>query len=177
MLLNVLNDYGLEQMVKIPTRVAENVSNILDLFVTNVPQLVGRITNCEGSSDHLAVIVDLEGNMHRAKVKKSIKLFSRADFEFINHRLYQYYLEFREVATLRSVNENWVHFKQYLMEVEKLVPVCNVNVNGDPPWHNRELKRLDNKQRKLHQKAKQRKCDRIGTGKVQRISICCKTGL
>ena len=159
MLLDFLNNCGLEQLVRTPTRITNDTSNILDLFVTNTPQLVSKITNCVGISDHLAIIIQLENVSRRPKVKRSVKLFHKADFDLINHRFYRYYLEFLDGATGRTVNENWTHFKEYVKNVEKLVPNRTVNVNADPPWYNRKLKRIDDRQRKLHRKARRLGCD------------------
>ena len=91
MLLNVLHNSGLEQVVKTPTRIADNVSNILDLFITNVPQLISKVTTCVGISDHLAIIIRLEDVWRRPKVKRNVKLYDKADFDVINYRFYQHY--------------------------------------------------------------------------------------
>ena len=161
MLLNVINTCGLEQMIRTPTRVTDNVSNILDLVLTNTPQLVTKVTNCVGISDHFAIIVQIESIARRPKVKRAVKIFKRANFDIINNHLYCHYLNFCEMAESRTVNENWIHFKNSLREVEKLVPTRIINVNSDPPWYNRKLKSLDDKQRKLHQKAKRLRCNHL----------------
>ena len=79
MLISVMNSCGLEQMVKTPTRISENASNILDLIITNIPQFVRKIENCVGISDHLAVTFQLDDVSRRPKVKLNVKLFDRAD--------------------------------------------------------------------------------------------------
>ena len=45
-LLNVLNNCGLEQLVKVPTRLSQNVGNIIDLVVANTPQRIQSIITC-----------------------------------------------------------------------------------------------------------------------------------
>ena len=110
-------------------------------------------------SDHLAIITQPENVSLRPKVKRSVKLFHKADFDLINHRFYRHYLESLDGATGHTVNENWVQFKEYVKSVEKLVPNRTVNVNADPPWYNRKLKRLDVRLRKLHQKGRRLCCD------------------
>ena len=158
MLISVMNSCGLEQMVKTPTRISDNASNILDLIITNIPQFVRKIQNCVGISDHLAVTFQLDDVPRRPKVKRNVKLFDRADFDLINYRLYQHYLEFCDGSASRTVDENWLQFRESVRIVEKLVPNRKVNVNADPPWYSQKLKRLENKQRKLHQKAKKLGC-------------------
>ena len=160
-LLNILNTCGLEQMIRRPTRIASNVSNILDLIITNVPQFVSNITTCVGISDHSAITFGLENIARRPKVKRNIKLFRRADFKDINNRLYLYFLDFRDAAMSRTVDENWALFKDHIRKVQKLVPTLTVNSNADPPWFNQNLKRLESKQRKLHQMAKWYGCDAL----------------
>ena len=51
--LDYLNDNALSQMVNTPTK----GSNILDIFVTNRPTLVGTCDTIDGISDHQAVLV------------------------------------------------------------------------------------------------------------------------
>ena len=51
-----IQDLGLEQMVQTPTR----ESNILDLFLTNCPNLVPRTEVIPGLSDHDAVFMELQ---------------------------------------------------------------------------------------------------------------------
>ena len=158
-LLNVLNNCGLEQMVKTPTRSSANTNNILYLIITNIPQCVRKMANCVGISDHLAVTLQLEDISRRPKVRRNIRLFDRADFDLINYHLYQHYLEFCEMFASQTVNENWLQFRESIKTVEKLVPNRSVNVNADPPWYSQKLKRLENRQRKLHQKARKLGCD------------------
>ena len=153
-LLNALNNFGLEQMVTAPTRIADNTSSILDLIISNTPQFVSKVNNCIGISDHLAITFEMDDIWRHPKIKRRIKQFDQADFNLMNHHLYQYYLDFCEGAALRSVNDNWNLFKGCIRNVESFIPIRTVNVNTDPPWYNRKLKRLDDKQRKLHRKAK-----------------------
>ena len=157
--LSALNNCAMEQLVKVPTRVVSNVSNVLDLLITNVPQLIHCVTTCTGISDHLAVIVQLENLCRRRKVKRPLQLYNRANFQEINNLLFEYYLEFSETAAERTVNENWSQFKEYLKSVQNLIPSRMISANLDPPWYSLKLKRLDQKQRKLHQKAKRYQSD------------------
>ena len=132
-LLNVLNNCGLEQLVKVPTRLSQNVGNILDLVVTNTPQRIQSIITCDGISDHSAIIMQMENISRRTKVKQIVKLFSLADIMELNNVLYQHYLDFCRMAGSRTVNENWCHFKESMQNVDSLVPVRTINVNADPP--------------------------------------------
>ena len=154
-LLSVMNSSGLEQLVSVPTRISDNCRSILDLVITNVPQLVRNVVTDTGISDHLAVLFQVEDVCRRPKVRREVKLFGKANFDLINQHMYQHYLCFRDDATGRSIDENWQQFKNCIRQVEKLVPSCRTNSNADPPWYSHELRRLDNKQRKLHRQVKQ----------------------
>ena len=154
LLVNVINSCGMEQMVKVPTRVTEHASNILDLILTNVPQIVNNVTTCSGISDHLAVTFQTQDVSRQPKVKRKIKQYSRANFDDINQCLYQYFIQFRENASSRTVDENWIKFKEAISNVERLIPTRTFTVNGDPPWYSLRLKRLEDKQRRFHRKAK-----------------------
>ena len=153
-LVNVVNSYGLEQMVKVPTRVTEHASNILDIIITNVPQLVNNLNTCLGISDHLAVIFQTQDVARQPKVKRKIKQYNRANFEDTNQRLCQYFIQFREDALSRTVDENWIMFKEAISNVESKIPTRAFTINGDPPWYSLRLKRLEDKQRRFHREAK-----------------------
>ena len=96
--LNVLSSYGLRQFVSTPTRTdkATGASNILDLFITNNPELVLDIS-CEDTmlSDHKLVRISVTEDFKPSKVFHSSVSYSsfgmfdfhHADFDRLNSYL------------------------------------------------------------------------------------------
>ena len=114
---NTLDDVGLTQLVKQPTR----KDNILDLVITNLPNQVPRMEIMPGISDH--DIVFFEFNITPAKIKqipRNIPLYNRANWDTIrvegleinslNNKL-------QKEANTRSVNELWNIFKTKLNDL------------------------------------------------------------
>ena len=84
-LIDIFNEYGLNQLQKLPTR----GEAILDLFATNKPNLVKSITNIPGLSyghDGLAIDMDVLAQVSK---KPSCKIYkwSKADWEGIKMTL------------------------------------------------------------------------------------------
>lgn len=75
-MLDMVSDNGLSQLVDFPTR----ESNILDLFLTNVPGLVNKIQPAPGISDHDIVFIDssLKPKMVR-QPRRKIFLYKKGD--------------------------------------------------------------------------------------------------
>ena len=59
-LLTIAKDAFLNQMVDGPTRITENKSSILDLFLTNNDTLVNQTRDIPGISDHEAFFVKVQ---------------------------------------------------------------------------------------------------------------------
>ena len=96
--LDVLSSYGLQQFVSKPTRTDKvtGTSNILDLFITNNPELVLDIS-CEDTmlSDHKLVRISVTEDFKPSKVHHSSVSYSsfgmfdfyKADFDRLNSYL------------------------------------------------------------------------------------------
>ena len=57
-LLTIAKDTFMEQVVKEPTRVTEDSSNILDLFFTNNETLANQVHVIPGIADHETVFIE-----------------------------------------------------------------------------------------------------------------------
>ena len=76
-LLATINDSGLSRMILEATRTDINISNTLDLFFTNTPDLINRQQIIPGISDHHVPMLDID--THIAFNKK------------VAHKVYLYY--------------------------------------------------------------------------------------
>ena len=63
MFCDIVDDYFLQQMVLEPTR----RENILDLILTNTPEVLMNINICEGNSDHSSIEFDWKIKLGRLK--------------------------------------------------------------------------------------------------------------
>ena len=151
--IDTFNHIGCEQMVNFPTR----VNNILDIFCTNRPSLVDRISTVPGLSDHDIVLVDTNILPARQKpVKRKIFLWKRADKSSMSDDLKQFTAEFVHAnSTNTEVNTLWTTFKQTCIEsVNKYVPSKYTSTRFNQPWCNRDVRRQVRKKRRAYKKAR-----------------------
>ena len=143
-----IDDFGLEQVVKEPTR----GTNILDLFLLNQPSLV-HSTNLIpplGTGDHDIVHHELKINLGRRQQKqRHIKLYKKTDWNGFRK-------EMDEKTSSADTNTKWSEFKKTLNKMtEKFVPTKLCKPKDGHPWVTREIKRLMNKRDRLYAKIKQ----------------------
>ena len=55
-LLTIMEEHGVTQHVRIPTHTQGNSSNILDLVLTNRPDLIKKISVVDGVADHNTIV-------------------------------------------------------------------------------------------------------------------------
>ena len=80
----VLNDLDFEKMVLVPTR----QSNILDLVLTNAPDLIPRVEVIPGLSDHDIVFFEFCVKLDRKQnAMRQIFLYKRADWKAIKEEM------------------------------------------------------------------------------------------
>ena len=118
--LDFLQDNALSQLVNCPTR----GSNILDIFITDRPSLVESCNTIDGNSDHETVLVTssvLVPCCH--PVKRSIYLWSHADFDHIKQKI-QFLCEEFIVTHLPSTPGDVLW--------NKFLSICNAGLNKVP---------------------------------------------
>lgn len=156
LLLDMINTFGLEQMVLQPTRTTMNTSNILDLALTNQPHFVESISIEDGISDHNIVNITLNMNICKLNTGPSVSfLYDRSNFDEINKGFADSYNEFETNFAKCSVNENWSKFMSiYNALINKFTPTKLKSNSNRPPWVNRQHIRMARKLERLHKKAK-----------------------
>ena len=125
-------------MVNFPTR----VNNILDVFCTNRPSLVDRISTVPGLSDHDIVLVDT--NILPACQKKDIPMETgRQKFYVGWPEAIEFTAEFVHAnSTNTEVYTLWTTFKQTCIEsVNKYVPSKYTSTRFNQPWCNLDVRR------------------------------------
>lgn len=116
--LNLCTDFNLTQLVLEPTRSTSTCSNTLDLVLTTSPDLVSSITYLDGLSDHMLLHFTAQAHRpSRSKVFKIIRDYSRANTALITAEMERFTEEFITNYEERSVNDNWLLFKNKLLSL------------------------------------------------------------
>lgn len=142
-------DYNLFQVVKEPTR----GTNILDLILTNAHETVSSILHVDGFSDHklLQITLSLPTHVLHSTVKK-IRDYNRGNYEGINDELEAFYDQvFLPSFPYRSVNENWILFKNKIITlVDKYIPLISISNDNKNPWFNKTLQSHRSRKKRLY---------------------------
>ena len=153
--LNITHDFGLEQVVKIPTR--EN--NTLDLFLLNQPSLVHSTKTLPplGQGDHDIVHHELKISPGRRKQKqRHIKLYKKTNWDGLREEMRHYQQTYQEKTLNCDTNSKWKEFKDSLNKLtEKYVPTKFCKPKDGHPWVTSVIKRLMHKRDRLYSKLKQ----------------------
>ena len=151
-ILDILNEHGLYQLQKHPTREA----NILDLFITNKPGLLKQIVTIPGISDHDIIMTDCDLRAYiPKKVHRKIYSYSKADWPNIHKSMEVFKDVFSREAISRSPEVNFNILKSKIEQViEKFVPCKTTSSRYKPPWLHIQIKRACRKKQRLYNKAR-----------------------
>lgn len=150
--------YQLNQLVKNPTR----GSNILDLLLTNLPDN-SETHVLEELSDRNVVHCVLPALIpDKSTTTKTILNYSRADCGKMNTSMLQEFrLTFEDSYLTRTINENWLLFRDKLKEIEcACTPKLTIKTSDNAPWFTKEVKRCLNRKKRVYRRAKQTNTDR-----------------
>ena len=110
----MMHDFALEQMVKEPTR----DNNILDLFLTNTPNLVQSTKTLPpplGQGDHDIVHHELKITLGRNRQKpRPVKLYKKTDWDGFRSAMEDYQSDYFKTSSNMPVNSKWNLFKTTL---------------------------------------------------------------
>ena len=128
--VEMMNDYGFEQLVTQPTR--EN--NLLDLVLKTDPNIIDNVQVVPGISDHEAIICQLVLPMDTPTSNNLRKVYQyhRANINGIDEELSNFATFFLSSSPYdNTVENNWLQLKDTLLRIiEKYVPFKHVN-NGN----------------------------------------------
>ena len=136
-----MGELNLHQMVHIPTR----NSNTLDLFFTDAPNLINRVSSAQGLSDHDTVIV---GHQLKASINKkephSVPLYHKANWEEVKQRLRvlatSYFAASKDVV--RPFNTNWSGIKRCITTcIADLIPHKSIGDRLHLPYITKPIQR------------------------------------
>ncbi|CAB4045321.1 RNA-directed DNA polymerase from mobile element jockey-like, partial [Paramuricea clavata] len=112
-LLEIINEHGLNQMVKEPTRSQGETHNILDMIFTNNENIINNVKVLPGISDHDIVYFQVNLNCKKKRhVKRKIFIRKRADKELIQQKLRELANNFECSVKQESLDTKWDAFQQ-----------------------------------------------------------------
>jgi len=155
---DILDDHSLTQMVTEPTR----YDNILDLFLTNNPTLVSKVSILPGIADHDMIYAEVSIRPKLNKqVPRSMHVYRRADWESLKRHMSDFKDSFLSTCEGRSVNQLWIEFRDTLLKgIDKFVPTKTLSSKPSLPWLTQDIKRSMRKRDSLYQKHKRSGIDK-----------------
>jgi len=147
-LLELATDFGLTQIVNLPTR--EN--NILDILLTNCPSLINDFYILLGISDHEIVFVNsyITAKTQRP-IKRRILLWSKANLEQIRLTALNLVLEFMNSFNIdTAVDALWDSFKTLCNTCLDLIPSKLSSTRFNQPWITRNIKSLSRRKQQSY---------------------------
>ena len=153
-LIDIMNDHGLEQMVHFPTR----EKNTLDLILTTLPCQFQDVHSPDKLSDHDIVSGTLK--MFIPPIKKprrKVYLYQKGDYESMRKDTLQFAKEkyFNGHSDTRSVQENFDLLTSFIQDsADKHIPSKTSRSVSSIPWITPEIRRKIRRKNKTHAKAK-----------------------
>ena len=153
-LLDIVGQHNLEQLVREPTR----KNRMLDLFLTNTPDLVDKCKVGPGVSDHDGMVLVESRLYHKwsCKSPRKINLFRNANWEKIKADLKcEEENFFKNSPAENTVETNWSFFKQSISDaISNHVSTKTVSGRYKLPWITVHIKRLIRRKQRAFCKAK-----------------------
>ena len=153
-LIDIMNDHGLEQMVHFPTR----EKNTLDLILTTLPGQFQDVHSPDKLSDHDIVSGTLKIFIPPIKKpRRKVYLYQKGDYESMRKDTLEFAKEkyFNGHSDTRSVQENFDLLTSFIQDLaDKHIPSKTSRSVSSIPWITPEIRRKIRRKNKTHAKAK-----------------------
>ena len=153
-LIDIMNDHGLEQMVHFPTR----EKNTLDLILTTLPGQFQDVHSPDKLSDHDIVSGTLKIFIPPIKKpQRKVYLYQKGDYESMRKDTLEFAKEkyFNGHLDTRSVQENFDLLTSFIQGLaDKHIPSKTSRSVSSIPWITPEIRRKIRRKNKTHAKAK-----------------------
>ena len=153
-LIDIMNDHGLEQMVHFPTR----EKNTLDLILTTLPGQFQDVHSPDKLSDHDIVSGTLKIFIPPIKKpRRKVYLYQKGDYESMRKDTLEFAKEkyFNGHSDTRSVQENFDLLTSFIQDsADKHIPSKTSRSVSSIPWITPEIRRKIRRKNKTHAKAK-----------------------
>ena len=142
---SLLSGFSLFQLVDEPTRVTEHSSSVLDLFLTNCPDLVTSLDVVDplASSDHSSISATLSiGRSRHHLFKRQVWLYQHTDLDALNVAL-EDSLPPPTVLAGGDVDSTWPLFREAFMStIQRFIPSKVITFRSLlPPWLTKDVRR------------------------------------
>ena len=164
MLIDIMNDHGLDQLVHFPIREKKNT---LDLLLTSLPGQFQEIHSPDKFSDHNIVAGTLKVVIPPIKKpRRKVYLYQKGDYESMRKDAFEFAKKkySNGYPDTRSVQENFnfiISFIQY--SADKHIPSKTSRTVSSVPWITSEIRRKIRRRNKTHAKAKRTGSKKLGT--------------
>ena len=152
-LVDILDDFHLQQLVSSPTRFARTTSSLLDLVVTSHPTLISDCSVGQEFSDHCILSFNISKRVAcSVNPGRRIYLYNRGSYTTIRQDMLKFgNIFFASKPESSSVDANWSKFKSALSSsVTTNIPSKLVfSHNKKPPWLSIKVRRLIRKRNQL----------------------------
>lgn len=172
---NFMNLFALTQTVLQPTR----GNHVLDIFLTNEPDLLQSTLVIPGISDHDIVVCEM--NLGHIKIDNSstrrIYNYAKANTAEICNALDSYFIVFETLAESCTVSDLWIFFKRKILELqERFVPtwILTTRRNKSKPWFTKKLQSLTQRKQRIYRAFKKNPIA-VNLNKLKAISRELKT--
>ena len=153
-LIDIMNDHGLEQMVHFPTR----EKNTLDLILTTLSGQFQDVHSPDKLSDHDIVSGTLKIFIPPIKKpRRKVYLYQKGDYESMRKDTLEFAKEkyFNGHSDTRSVQENFDLLTSFIQDsADKHIPSKTSRTVSSIPWITPEIRRKIRRKNKTHAKAK-----------------------
>ena len=153
-LIDIMNDHGLEQLVNFPTR----ERNTLDLILTSLPGQFADIHSPDKLSDHDIVSGTLKIAIPPIKKpRRKVYRYQKGYYESMRAETLKFAKEryFNGYSDTRSVQENFNLITSFIQEsVDKHIPSKTSRSVSSVPWITPEIRRKIRRKNATHAKAK-----------------------
>ena len=157
-LYNLIEGFGLSQIIESPTRITDNTKSLLDLVIVDSLTVISDsgILPPIGTSDHSVVFCRVRIPSLKQKThKRTIWDFKRCDFASLNESLRM--APFDIGYAIFSEPEDVVHYwlELYKSTLKEFIPNKTVSIKSrDKPWITGEFKKLIRKRDRLWKRYK-----------------------
>ena len=148
-LVNLIQSSGLSQLVNTPTRITDTSRSLLDLFITDCPNIINDITLLPpvSTSDHSVVLCKV-----KAPILKSAR-YKRVVWEYDFLRNAPFDVGYDMFNDVEDVVEYWIQL--YKSTLQGYIPYKSVSIkSNDKPWITQEFKKLIRKRNRLWKRFK-----------------------
>ena len=151
-----MEEHGLTQHVNVPTHTQGNSNNILDIVLTNRPDLIKKLSVVDGVADHNTILIDINITPKRKwRPKRNIFIRNKADNAGILKHLATFKDEYFMLNDNTTVNDKWnIVTSEVTNIINTYVLHFFTSSRHNLPWFTKNLKKLCKRKQRLYNKSK-----------------------